>query len=64
MNDANTAQNQDSTTTYQVEDRQFIVHRTFNTQKTLPELLIAEITNGLLQNGVLNSAPDYGIIDP
>ena len=43
----------ENSTTYLVENRQFIVRRKFGTQRTLSEILVTEISNGLLKNGVL-----------
>ena len=54
----------ENSTTYLVENRQFIIRRKFGTQRTLSEILVTEISNGLLKNGVLNSSPNYRIIKP
>ena len=35
--------------TYQIENRQFVVKRIFSDEKTIPEILTAELTNGFLQ---------------
>lgn len=64
MKEDKSNQSLENSTTYHVENRQFIVRRKFGTQRTLSEILVTEISNGLLKNGVLNSSPDYRIIKP
>lgn len=43
---------------YQLENRQFVVHRQFGAEKTLAELVASEISHGILQNKPLNSSTD------
>ena len=50
--------------TYQLENRHFVVNRCFAQDKTVAEILITEITNGILQPISLSSTSHYGIIQP
>lgn len=62
MNDKHHTQ-LETTSSYQVENRRFIVHRSFSTQHTVSQLLATELTVGLLKNGALNNTPDDRIIE-
>ena len=51
-------------TAYQLENRQFIVRRSFASEKTVAQILTEEITNGILQPASLYSTGHYGTIKP
>ena len=48
---------------YQLENRQFVVHRQFGAEKTLAEIVASEISQGVLQNKSLNDTSSYGIME-
>ena len=49
---------------YQMDSHQFIVHREFKNAQTIQQIIIAEITNGILQKKATSEPDDYDIISP
>lgn len=63
MTDSKKSLKRQKDVSYQLENRQFVVHRQFGTEKTLTDLMVSEISHGILQNKPLNDSTGYGIMD-